>query len=218
MAEPVTVEIELSGERATTSARCYGERGAPTLVLAHGAGAAQDHPRLVAHATALAAAGLEVVTFNFLYTDNGRRVPDRMPILEATYRGVLGWLRARGVGRLVIGGKSMGGRVASMIAAAMPGMADALVFLGYPLHPPKRPEQLRAAHLARIAEPMLFVQGERDPFGTPDELGPILAGLPRATLHVVPGGDHALCVPRRLRPQVEADGETHAAIAGFVRG
>src|SRR5688572_16111349 len=189
------VELEVRGERTSTSARIYGDLGARTLVLAHGAGAAQDHPRLVGHATALAALGLEVMTFNFLYTEQARRVPDRMPILEATYRGVVTWLRARGVERLVLGGKSMGGRVASMIAAATPGLADGLVFLGYPLHPPKRPLQLRAAHLASIVEPMLFVQGERDPLGTPEELAPILAGLRRASMHVVAGGDHALCVP-----------------------
>ena len=101
--------------------------------------------------------------------------------------------------KLAIGGKSMGGRIASQVAAA--GLSDlaGLVFLGYPLHPPGRPDRLRAAHLGQVKAPMLFVQGSRDAFGTPDELQPIIKELePSADLYVVEGGDHSFKVPKGL--------------------
>jgi predicted alpha/beta-hydrolase family hydrolase len=99
--------------------------------------------------------------------------------------------------RLAIGGKSMGGRIASQVAAAGVGDLAGLVFLGYPLHPPGKPEKLRSEHLSLIQSPMLFIQGSRDAFGTADELRPIVKKLSGvATLHVVEGGDHSLKVPR----------------------
>jgi predicted alpha/beta-hydrolase family hydrolase len=98
----------------------------------------------------------------------------------------------------VIGGKSMGGRIASQIAAAGEDGVAGLVFLGYPLHPPGRPDKLRSEHLGRIRAPMLFVQGSRDAFGTPDELRAALAGAKAAAeLLVVDGGDHSFKVPKR---------------------
>jgi predicted alpha/beta-hydrolase family hydrolase len=101
--------------------------------------------------------------------------------------------------KLAIGGKSMGGRIASQVAAAGLGDLAGLVFLGYPLHPPARPDRLRAAHLSRVKAPMLFVQGSRDAFGTPDELQPIIKELdPSADLYVVEGGDHSFKVPKGL--------------------
>ena len=117
--------------------------------------------------------------------ERGRRVPDRAPRLEACYRAVIGGVRARPAAagrRLFVGGKSMGGRIASQAVAgdAQAGRSptvDGLVFLGYPLHPPGRPDKLRAAHLPSIAAPMLFVQGSRDAFGTPAELRPVLSRL-----------------------------------------
>jgi uncharacterized protein len=100
--------------------------------------------------------------------------------------------------KLVIGGKSMGGRIASQIAATGPGDIAGLVFLGYPLHPPGRPDKLRSEHLGRIRAPMLFVQGSRDTFGTPDELRAALAcAKTAADLCAVDGGDHSLKVPKR---------------------
>jgi uncharacterized protein len=182
-----------------------------TLVLAHGAGAGQSSPFMVRFASGLSARGLDVVTFNFLYTEERRRIPDRTEKLEACFHAVVTTVRnhepfARNV--LCIGGKSMGGRIASHLAAAEGGSADraiaGLVFLGYPLHPPGRPLQLRAAHLEKIRAPMLFVQGSRDPFGTPAELTPILESLPtRATLHVVENGDHSLAPSRTKSASVD---------------
>jgi uncharacterized protein len=105
---------------------------------------------------------------------------------------------AIGGNKLAIGGKSMGGRIASQVAAAGAGDLAGLVLLGYPLHPPGKPRQLRVRHLPEIAAPMLFVQGSRDAFGTPDELRPILATLKAPVeLHVVDDADHSFKVPKR---------------------
>jgi predicted alpha/beta-hydrolase family hydrolase len=182
-----------------------------TFVLAHGAGGDQSSPFIVHFASGLAARGLDVVTFNFLYTEERRRIPDRTEKLEACYHAVVDAVRNHGpfAGNLLcIGGKSMGGRIASHLAAEEGDAADrliaGLVFLGYPLHPPGKPQQLRAAHLDRIRAPMLFVQGSRDPFGTPAELAPVLKSLPaRATLHVVENGDHSLATSRTKSAAVD---------------
>lgn len=170
-----------------------------TLVLAHGAGTAMDHPFLVAVAERLAQRGVAVVRFNFPYTERGDRAPDRAPVLEACYRAVLAALRADpalGGGRLVLGGKSMGGRIASHLAAAGEP-CDGLVFLGYPLHPAGRPQVRRDAHLPRIAAPMLFLTGTRDALCPLPTLRAVLARLPHATLHVVEDGDHGFAVRKR---------------------
>jgi len=176
-------------------------RPVATLILAHGAGAPQSSAFMVDFAQGLARRGCRAVTFNFPHTEQGRRLPDRAPTLEACFRDVISAVRARtdlATGPLVIGGKSMGGRIASHLAAqGLPDLAG-LVALGYPLHPPGRPEQLRALHLARIRQPMLIVQGSRDAFGTPEELRPALVPLgATATLQVVEGGDHSFKVPKR---------------------
>jgi predicted alpha/beta-hydrolase family hydrolase len=130
-------------------------------------------------------------------------VPDKAPVLEGCYRAVIDAVRTHvqadpARGGLFIGGKSMGGRIATQVAAADRDLPIAgLVLLGYPLHPPGRPEQRSDAHLPAIRRPMLFVQGSRDTFGTPAELSPVLDQLdPAPTLHVVAGGDHSFKVSR----------------------
>lgn len=196
--------------------------GALTLVLGHGAGAPQTSDFMVAFAQALADRGFSTVTFNFPYMEQGRRLPDRAPILEAAFRAVIAAVRDRADAardRLVIGGKSLGGRMASHVAAAgLEGLAG-LVFLGYPLHPPGQPQRLRAAHLARIREPMLFVQGSRDAFGTPEELAPLLAPLgPAVRVCVVEGGDHSFAVPKRGPvPQAQVFTRVQDEIARWLR-
>jgi predicted alpha/beta-hydrolase family hydrolase len=157
---------------------------------------------MVRFATALAVRGIDTVTFNFLYSEQRRRLPDRNDKLESCYRKVIDAVRSerfhRDTGKLAIGGKSMGGRIASQVAAASPDGVAGLVFLGYPLHPPGRPDKLRSKHLRDIRAPMLFVQGSHDAFGTPDELGPIMRELTApANLCVVEGGDHSFKVPKR---------------------
>jgi hypothetical protein len=178
---------------------------APVLVMAHGAGAGQGHPFMCRVAGGLAGRGVTVVTFDFPYMARGRRVPDRMPQLEASLVAVVAWVRGRWPGAAVFaGGKSMGGRVASRVAAdrlAEAGSLAGLVLFGYPLHPPGRPDQLRVEHLPRLSVPVLVVQGARDEFGSPAELEPWLRQVPgHATLHVVDDGNHSLEVPRRCDP------------------
>ena len=144
-----------------------------TLVLAHGAGAGQGHPWMRTRAGDLAARGVRVVTFDFPYMTARRKVPDRPPVLVAAWRDVIThvareWPREP----LAIGGKSMGGRMATMLLAEPDAPPDVrgCVALGYPLHPPGKPDQLRVAHLAAIRVPLLVVQGERDPFGAPGDI------------------------------------------------
>ena len=191
--------MSLETGRGPTTALVYAAReAAPTLVLAHGAGAPQTHPWLVAMAHALVAAGVQVVTFNFLYFEGRRGAPDRPDVLEATWLAVLDGLRANGFGpRLFVGGKSMGGRIATMIAARPEVDVAGVVLLGYPLHPPGEPTKLRVAHLAAVRAPMLFVQGSRDTFGTQEEMERVARDLPRARLLVVEGGDHSLATPKK---------------------
>jgi predicted alpha/beta-hydrolase family hydrolase len=170
--------------------------GAPLLVLAHGAGAGEAHPWMVRVARGLVAHGISVVTFEFPYMQARRKRPDQAPVLEAAYRAA--WDEAMRDAppdtTRCAGGKSMGGRMASHVAAAG-GFAprpDGLVFFGYPLHPPDAPAKRRDAHLPHINSPMLFIHGTRDPFGTPDEMRDLAASLPTSRLHLVEGGDHSL--------------------------
>ena len=201
---PGQISVEVLPNRSVTArlypAATHGRAGV-TLILGPGAGAGQTSAFIVEFATGLAARGIDAVTFNFLYGEQGRRIPDPNDRLEACYRAVIAAVRPQmmsSADRLVIGGKSMGGRIASQVAAAGVGDLAGLVFLGYPLHPPGRPDRLRAAHLPDIKVPMLFVQGERDAFGTPEELRPIMSRLePSPDLYVVADGDHSFKVPKR---------------------
>ncbi len=179
------------------------------FVFAHGAGAGERHPFMTAYARDLSRRGIDVVTFNFPYMEAGRKAPDRAPILESRFREVIAEARAMsGLAeyRLFIGGKSMGGRMATHVAAEGVDDLAGVIALGYPLHPPGRPEQLRVAHLPRVKPPVLIVQGERDTFGSPSELAPYVAAMPAATVHVVEGGDHSLSVrgttPEQVRTRV----------------
>jgi uncharacterized protein len=179
-----------------------------SLILGHGAGAGQNSPFMVKFATALASRGIETITFNFAYTEAGRRVPDRNDRLEAAWRRMIAAYRDGEIGararRLAIGGKSMGGRIASQVAAADSGGIAGLVFLGYPLHPPGRLDKLRSAHLPQIRTPMLFAQGSRDAFGTPQELAPILEALQAPVeICVIEDGDHSFKV-RKTAPLSQA--------------
>jgi predicted alpha/beta-hydrolase family hydrolase len=193
------------------------------LILGHGAGAGQRSPWIVDCARSLSGLGLDIVTFNFLYTENRRHVPDRPPLLDACYRAVIETVRrhvdnARRA--LFIGGKSMGGRIATHVAADDPALdLSGLVLLGYPLHPPGRPEERRDAHLPAVGRPMLFVQGSRDAFGTPGELEPVLATLsPFATLRVVDGGDHSFKIGKKdPARQAALLSEAHRTIAEWAR-
>lgn len=165
------------------------------LVLAHGAGAGMDHPFMEQAAAGLAARGLTVVRFNFHYIEAGRKAPDRQPVLEETYEAVVTQVRDDlSPGRLFLGGKSMGGRIASYLPARGVG-CDGLIFLGYPLHPPGRPDRIRDQHLYDLAVPILFVEGTRDPFCPLETLGRVTAGLRGPVeVAVIDDGDHSFRV------------------------
>jgi predicted alpha/beta-hydrolase family hydrolase len=221
---PETIRVEVTPSDHVT-ALLYPAAAASaigiTLILGHGAGANQLSHFMVQFAGEFAARGIDAVTFNFLYTEQRRRLPDRNDVLERCYASVIEAFRTRvihdeiGRNQIAIGGKSMGGRIASQVAAKLSIDLLGLVFLGYPLHPPGKPEQLRSKHLPRVHAPMLFVQGSHDAFGTPDELTPIIGALSTPTeLFVVDGGDHSFKVAKKAgipQQQVYASMLDHVA-------
>ncbi len=231
---PSPSELSIPLERGATTALVYeGVRGgnrqetasdtvSAALILGHGAGAGQRSGFMVDFARALSAMGVDVITFNFLYTEQGRKIPDRAPALEACYRAVIEAVYARVTSArraLFIGGKSMGGRIATQVAAADPELRlTGLVLLGYPLHPPGKPTERRDKHLPAIGRPMLFVQGTRDAFGTPDELAPVLATLqPAPSVHVVAKGDHSFKLARKdPAAQAAVYADVQRAIVDFI--
>jgi uncharacterized protein len=173
-----------------------------SLVLGHGAGAGHDHPWMTRVAKGLAGRGVTVVTFDFPYIADRRKAPDRGPVLEDAFQRL--WLETEAVspGPRFAGGKSMGGRIASQVAARS-GLTPApagLVFFGYPLHPPGKPTDRRDRHLPLVKAPMLFLSGTRDPFGSPDELRELVKQLPAASVVLFDGGDHSIHGPKR-RPK-----------------
>jgi predicted alpha/beta-hydrolase family hydrolase len=183
-------------------------------VLAHGAGAGMSSPFLERFARRLAERGVAVVRFEFPYMcrrrqGGGRRPPDRTAVLEESWRRVVAALG--GGPRLVIGGKSMGGRIASRVADEL--SAAGLVCLGYPFHPPRRPERTRVAHLAELVTPTLIVQGTRDPFGSPAEVAGYRLS-PAVRLAWIEDGDHSL-VPRKRSGRTE-EGNLAAAVEAVL--
>jgi len=199
--EALKIPLETGGDVTALVYESENTPAAASLILAHGAGAGQRSPFLVSFAGALASRGLDVITFNFPYTEQQRRVPDRRPVLDACYQAIIGTIREQvGSARqaLFIGGKSMGGRIATHVAAADASLpVNGLVLLGYPLHPPGRPTERRDAHLGDVRRPMLIVQGSRDTFGTPAEFESVMNHLsPTPTMFVVEGGDHSFKTSR----------------------
>jgi len=168
------------------------------VILAHGAGQGIDSPFMKFFQEALPQRGLLSVQFNFEYIDKGKKVPDPQPKMQALYRQIVSEVAdAHRPEKIFIGGKSMGGRVASYIAGDTPQVRG-LVFLGYPLHPPGKQDQMRDAHLYDINLPMLFLSGTRDPFAQRPLLEKVVNRLgDRATLVWTEGGDHSLKVGRK---------------------
>ena len=203
-AEKLTVQVN---EKEAVTALLYPaakkDRAGVTLLLGHGAGAGQASGFMRMYATGLAAHGLDVMTFNFVYMEQGRSVPDQKPKLEACFRAVIeAALKHKKLknNSLVVGGKSMGGRIASQVVAAEDESEVAgLVFLGYPLHPPGQSTKLRVEHLEHVKKPMLFVQGTRDALGTPDEIEPHIKKLrPAPKIFAIEGGDHSFKAPKKF--------------------
>jgi predicted alpha/beta-hydrolase family hydrolase len=197
-------------------ARVKGRGSSPVvpagLLLAPGAGAGRDQPSLVAIDEAVSALGLVVSRMDFPYRIAGRRSPDRPPVLmDAVRQAARALAEAAGAPpeRLLLGGRSMGGRICSMLVAEdLP--AAGLVLVSYPLHPPGRPDRLRTEHFPRLRVPCLFVSGTRDAFGTPDELETATRAIPGPVSHQwLDGGDHG------LRGK---DAQVAAIVAGWVTG
>jgi predicted alpha/beta-hydrolase family hydrolase len=212
------------GTGAATTALVYAadHRAAAGLILGHGAGAGQHSTFMVDFARALSALGLDIITFNFLYTEQQRKLPDRGPVLEDCYRAVIHAVRSQlesARRALFIGGKSMGGRIATQVAAADATLPVAgVVLLGYPLHPPGQPHKLRDAHLPAVRRPMLFVQGTRDAFGTPDELAPIVVRLaPAPTVYAIANADHSFKLSRKdPAQQAGIYADIQQTVAGWI--
>jgi predicted alpha/beta-hydrolase family hydrolase len=191
------------------------------VLLAHGAGADMHSANLVAFADALAAAKIPVLRFNFPYRSAGRRSPDRAPVLEAALVQAHEELQRRtklGPERIVLGGRSMGGRYASMLAASSPALG--LLLLGYPLHAPGRPDQMRSEHFSKLRMPVLFVEGTRDTFGTPDELRAAARTIKgKVSWHWIETGDHSFKPLKRETGKSLDDvlGEAANAAVAWVR-
>jgi hypothetical protein len=189
-----------------------------TLVVAHGAGAGMDHPFLSGFTRALNEESVATLRFNFPYREAGKKFPDKPPAAIAAWRAAMEEAAARSAGEPVwAAGKSFGGRMASMAVAD--GMAAAgLVYLGYPLHPPGKPEKIRDEHLYGLTLPMLFLQGTRDAFATPALLEAVVARIgPAAMLEWCEGGGHTFDVAGRKRPPEEVGASLAGAVAAFLK-
>lgn len=222
---PDVVDIPLTAPQAceVTAAHVWpgGDPGAAAVILAHGAGTDMRHPVVRRHAEDLRRAGHPVAVFDFAYSHLGRGRPDPGPRLESAWRDVIAALHpVLGADRpLVIGGRSMGGRIASMVAAAG-APVDGVICLAYPLHPPGRPDRLRVAHWPDLAVPVLLLSGSRDSMAPLEALRANLdahmpAGL--AELHVLQGADHSFAVRKKDgRTQDEVMSEAAAVMAAWL--
>jgi uncharacterized protein len=226
--------FQIPSETEPVNAVLYSAEGSTKasalLVLGHGAGAGQSHSFMVSYASELAARGIDVVTFDFTYMARGRKTPDRAPVLEATFRAAVTGAAARepvSGARVFIGGKSMGGRIATHLAAeeaAWPsGVAlSGVIVLGYPLAPPGgRRSGDRVSHLKRLRVPTLIVQGTRDVFGGPDEVREAVfadGATPPIDITPVEGGDHSFAVLKSSgREPAAVHAEIQDGIAAWVR-
>jgi len=202
---PVSADESVSGVLAVPEGFEAGRTAA--VIVAHGAGNDMHTPLLVRFTEGLGRAGLLGLRFNFPYMEKGRKAPDPPDKLNRTWEAAFEFIRNHpqfASPRIVAAGKSMGGRIASQMAAEGRLAAKALVFLGYPLHPPGRKDQLRDAHLHEIEAPMLFFAGTRDALCDLALLKPVVSRLKTpAVLEVVDGGDHSFVLPKSARVSEE---------------
>ncbi|MBI2964727.1 MAG: dienelactone hydrolase family protein [Chloroflexi bacterium] len=185
-----TFRIQMDGSQSVTATRVRpdGEPAGWTFIYAPGAGSNIHDPFGRKLSAQFAAKGIEVIRFQFPYAEAKRRLPDRTPVLEATWTAAISQSR-RPDTKLAVGGRSMGGRIASQVVAGGEEV-DALILFAYPLHPPDQPGNLRTKHLPDIAAPTLFISGTQDEFGTPDELATAIALVRGARLHRLEGANH----------------------------
>jgi hypothetical protein len=202
---PVSADEAVSGVLEVPPAFAAGRTVA--VITAHGAGNDMHTPLLVQFNAGLCRAGYLCLRFNFLYKEKGQKAPDPQEKLLRAWQAAFGFVAGHprfGTPRIVAAGKSMGGRIASQMAADGHLSPSALVFLGYPLHPPGKKEQLRDAHLYRIAAPMLFFAGTRDALCDLDLLKPVVGRLKApAALEVIDGGDHSFVLPKSAKTSEE---------------
>lgn len=197
-------DVELPNGTATVSAERVEVSGRGTIIVAHGAGAGMEHPFLAGFTDALNAVGFSTLRFNFPYREQGRRVPGPAAHAIATWRAAVAHARSLAPdARVWAAGKSYGGRMASMaVAEGMP--VDGLIYLGYPLHPPGRPDKPRTEHLPAIAVPQLFIEGSNDPFIQPlSQLEQAIATCVDARVEWIDGGGHSFEIKGNKRaPEV----------------
>jgi len=220
-ADSETLTIEVEGSTRVPGLLLRAPKAHALLVLAHGAGAGMHHGFMADMAARLAARGIATLRYEFPYMARGSRRPDPPPLCHAAVRAAV--VAAAGLAPglpLLAGGKSFGGRMTSQAQASTPltGVRG-LVFIGFPLHPPKQPSAARGAHLQRIEIPMLFLQGSRDEFAASAHLSPLIETLgARAQLRMLGGADHSFHVPARSgRTDAQVRDEICAAIAAFGR-
>lgn len=186
----MTTEFEIAWNDDQTVTAIEYRTSSPMMVLSHGAGTDQRHPMVAGIAAAIADAGLGVMTFNYPYTEAGRRSPDRAPKLLACHRAVVAVAQRRYGSSPILAGRSMGGRMATMLAAEGADVAG-VVCLAYPLHPAGKPDRLRIEHLPKVTVPMLFFQGSRDSLSRSDLFDEHVRPLPNATVVDMDGADHS---------------------------
>ncbi|MEZ2390005.1 alpha/beta family hydrolase [bacterium RCC_150] len=217
MASSESITIEVEGTRVS-GLYARPADAFTTLTIAHGAGAGMEHPFLTGLADALNDDGVATLRFNFPYREAGRKFPDRAPLAIATWRAAMEAAAERSAGEpLWAAGKSFGGRMASMaVAEGMP--AAGLVYLGYPLHPPGKPEKLRDEHLYGLTLPMLFLQGTRDTFATPELLEGVASRIgSNATIEWWEGGDHSFARVGVKQGAAEVGASLAATVSAFLR-
>lgn len=213
----ITVELP-AGPVTVTGDWTSGSNG-ETVLIAHGAGAGKDHPFLIGFAVALAAQGCSTLRFNFPYVEQGRRMPGPAAHAIATWNAVVEFARAIDpAARMWAVGKSYGGRMASM-AVAEGLRVDGLVYLGYPLHAPGKPEKPRAKHLPAIGVPQLFVEGSNDPFIQPlEQFEGVVETCQDARVIWVDGGGHSFEVKGMKRSAAEIGASLAPVVGGFISG
>ncbi len=215
---PLTLTV---GGFSVTAAYSRPDNPFATVVVAHGAGAGMEHPFLRGFTAALNTLGAATLRFNFPYREAGRKFPDRPPVAIATWHAAMAAAAEQAAamddhGPVWAAGKSFGGRMASMAVAE--GMeAAGLVYLGYPLHPPGKPDKLRDEHLYGLTSPMLFLQGSRDTFATPEILAGVVSRIgTNAVLQWMEGGDHSFVVAGRKRTADEVGASLAAPVTDFI--
>ncbi len=202
------LEIKVPGSSSVTAVRADATSRSARWIFAYapGAGSNIDDPFGIYASKALASRGVSVVRIQFPYMEAGKRSPDRPAVLEATWTAVIDRLHAESP-KLIVGGRSMGGRIASQVVAAR-AQVDAIALFAYPLHPPGKPDQQRVEHLSSLHVPVLFCSGTSDAFASPEELRAAAKLVKRSTVHFLEAADHGFAVKRatgRTRQDVWAE-------------